>query len=516
MLTSYGQTITVTPFSLDQDLRVLQLQGKLPLENSMNLRPISFNKKFTADSLYQRIGGDMKNNFKEAKVDFWKGNGKITLLPFSSITKYTSHHPYGWSDGALMPVNGLQQIISGGVYAELGPLSLQIKPEVLYAQNNPYETTIHYGQVTLGGKVNKVFPGQSRAALNIGPLSFAASTENIWWGPGQSTGLMMTNNPSGFFHLSFNTRKPLKTPIGSFEWQVIGGKLTGNDTKFEEVYNFKSYNQWYNITNNDIDFSKYTNAMMFTYNPSFLKGVSVGGTRSFISGAGDVISRISKKVGIVKAFLPIFDGLFKENRIAFEDSLEWNQLVSLFVRSVVPKANAEIYVEYGWNDHKFNVRDLMMSPAHSNSYLIGVKKIFEIKKNAYIDFTAEYNQLAQSSDRLVRDAGSWYIHGNKSHFSQRGEILGSGVGYGSNLLTLSAVLRKGFDQLGLITERVERDPTEFEQRWTDMSIGLIGRKKINSFLLNTRLSGIVSKNYGWENGKNRFNFMGMMGISYFF
>ena len=158
----------------------------------------------------------------------------------------------------------------------------------------------------------------------------------------------------------------------------------------------------------------------------------------------------------------------------------------------------------------------MMSPAHSNSYLIGVKKIFEIKKNAYIDFTAEYNQLAQSSDRLVRDAGSWYIHGNKSHFSQRGEILGSGVGYGSNLLTLSAVLRKGFDQLGLITERVERDPTEFEQRWTDMSIGLIGRKKINSFLLNTRLSGIVSKNYGWENGKNRFNFMGMMGISYFF
>jgi hypothetical protein len=97
-----------------------------------------------------------------------------------------------------------------------------------------------------------------------------------------------------------------------------------------------------------------------------------------------------------------------------------------------------------------------------------------------------------------------------------GEVLGSGVGYGSNVLTLSATLRKQFDQIGFIFERVERDPTEYIQRWTDLSFGLVGRKKINSFLINARLSGVYSKNYGWENDKNRFNFMGMMGVSYFF
>ena len=87
----HAQTISVTPFSFDQDLRVLQLQGKLPLEHSMNVRPVSFSKKFTTDSLYKLIGGGEVNNLKERKVEFWKGHGKIALLPVNSITKYTSH-----------------------------------------------------------------------------------------------------------------------------------------------------------------------------------------------------------------------------------------------------------------------------------------------------------------------------------------------------------------------------------------------------------------------------------------
>jgi hypothetical protein len=516
MSTSQAQTVPVTPFSFDQDLRVLQLQGKIPVEYSMNVRPISFSKQFNADSLYQIIGAGDERSFKEAKVDFFNGHGKLALLPVSSITKFTSHHPYGWSDGAFMPVNGFQQIISTGFYGEIGPLSLQIKPELLYAENTPYETTPLYGQVAASSRVKKVLPGQSRAALNLGPLSFALSTENIWWGPGQFSGLMMTNNPSGFLHLSFNSRRPLKTPIGKFEWQVIGGRGRTNDFIAEEVYNLKNFTQLSGSLGSEKTTSKYINSIVVSYQPSFLKNVSFGATRSFISGVDAVMGNISKQQGFINTYLPIVNGLFKEKRFAFEDSLEWNQLISLFARAVLPKANAEIYLEYGWNDHKFNVRDLVMSPTHSASYVIGVKKIVKLSEKKTIDITAELNQLSQSADYLVRDANSWYIHHRKSNFSHMGEVLGSGVGYGSNLLTLSATLRKQFDQIGFIIERVERDPTEYEQRWTDLSFGLVGRKKINAFLLNARLSGIQSKNYGWENGKNRFNFMGMMGVSYFF
>jgi hypothetical protein len=517
MRTAKGQTVTVTPFSFDQDLRVLQLQGKLPLDYSMNVRPISFSKKFSADSLYNLIGGDKLDNFKERKVDFWKGHGKIALLPITSITKFTSHHPYGWSDGALMPVNGLQQIISTGFYTEIGPFSLQIKPEILYAQNSPYQTTSLYGQTNLGGKISKVLPGQSRAALNLGPVSFAVSTENIWWGPGQFTGLMMTNNPSGFLHLSFNTRKPLKTPIGKFEWQLISGRPIGNDNTANQVYNLKSFREARGggISSSE-EYSKYTNALTINYSPSFIKNIHIGFTRSFISSAGDVLGPISERVGIVKAFLPVIDGIFKEKRIAFEDSIKWNQQASLYLRWLFPKAKAEVYVEYGWNDHKFNVRDMLMSPRHSSAYLVGVKKVFQINKDHLLDANLEYNQMGESEDKVVRPAGPWYYHGGGSDFTHLGEVTGAGLESGSNLLTLSLNVRKGQNQIGFIFEKINIESQSNGSRWSYLSSGLIGRKKINAFMVNARLSGIHSKNYGWENGKNRFNFMGMMGVSYFF
>jgi hypothetical protein len=512
---SNAQTIPVIPFGFDNDLRVLQLDGKLPLEHSMAIRPISFNRKFSPDSLYKLIAGS-GSQFKERKVDFLKGYGKLSLLPITSITKYTSHHPYGWSDGALMSVNGFQQYISTGFYAQIGPLSLQVKPEVLYAQNAPYETTVKYGQSSLNGSINKILPGQSRAALNIGAISFAASTENIWWGPGQSTGLMMTNNPSGFFHLSFNTNRPLKTRIGNFEWQVIAGEAVTSDSISEEVYHLKNYAEMSGIQGNNYKNSKYINSIVVSFSPSFLKNVHLGATRSFISGSGNVTNKIVKEVGFVNAYLPIIDGLFKEKRISFEDSLQWNQLISLFVRAKLPKAKAEIYLEYGWNDHKFNLRDFIMSTSHSSSFVLGIKKIMQVSSKIQLDLNAELAQFSQSPDYLVRDAGSWYIHHTTSNFSHMGEILGSGVGYGSNLLSFSGILRKEYNQFGFLFERIERDPTKNNERWTDLSFGLIGRKKINSFLLNGRITGIQSRNYGWDNAKNRFNFMAMIGVSYFF
>jgi hypothetical protein len=216
------------------------------------------------------------------------------LLPLTSISKYTNHHPYGWSDGALMPINGFQQLLTGGFYGEIGPLSIQVKPEILFAQNKPYETTIKYGQPNPGGQVRKVLPGQSRAALNIGPLSFAASTENIWWGPGQFSGLMMTNNPSGFLHLSFNTNKPIKTVFGKFEWQLIAGRATTNDYVSEEVYHLKNYSEFSGKKGDLQNTSKYINSIIISYTPSFLKHVNFGVTRSFISGAGNLTNNIAQ------------------------------------------------------------------------------------------------------------------------------------------------------------------------------------------------------------------------------
>jgi hypothetical protein len=81
---------------------------------------------------------------------------------------------------------------------------------------------------------------------------------------------------------------------------------------------------------------------------------------------------------------------------------------------------------------------------------------------------------------------------------------------------LNMVFRNNYNQFGLSYEHIQYDPDSYTELWTDNAVSFMARKKIKSFLFNTRLTSVISKNYGWVNAKNRFNFMGMMGVSYFF
>ena len=83
--------------------------------------------------------------------------------------------------------------------------------------------------------------------MNLGPLSFGISSENIFWGPGKFSGLAMTENAPGMNHFTIESNKPIETRIGSFEFNLIGGKkmhsgftyLTQNDILASElIYSF--------------------------------------------------------------------------------------------------------------------------------------------------------------------------------------------------------------------------------------------------------------------------------------
>lgn len=266
LLNLCAQSIPVTPLSLDDGLHFLQLQGKLSYDYSLTVRPLYFTKKFTADSFYSLIASENQTLFKEASFKFLGNAGKLSLLPTTFLSKFNSHHPYGWNDGAMIPAKGFQLIVSPGVYAELGPLAIQLKPEFLNAANLSYENTDGFGTVPTK-KIQRLFPGQSSVRLNAGAVSVGLSTENIYWGPGQFTSLMMSNNAPGFLHVSFNSRKPLKTPIGSFEWQILGGRLEDEELQSEEIFNLKSYKDVYGNPTGDKLPWKYVNAMMLTYQP---------------------------------------------------------------------------------------------------------------------------------------------------------------------------------------------------------------------------------------------------------
>jgi hypothetical protein len=516
-LSGLSQNLYLSPFSLENDLRVLQLTNDIKLDHSFTIRPISFSKSFTPDSFFKKIDTGSKTYLSEIKHTYLKGKGKISLLPFRNITKFASDHPYGWSDGVLMPSRGLQTVFSTGFFLQFGPIVAQISPEILYSQNKEYALDNRWGYRRPIPNQTKLFFGQSKLAIEAGPVSFGISSENIWWGPGQFSSIMMSNNAPGFLHASFKTIRPVKTPIGNFEWQLIGGRLLANDTLPEDVYDLRSYKDiWGNVQVSG-DYSKYINALALSYTPSFFKDITIGLNRSFIAGVGDLYKELSKKIGFQKTYLPIFDGLFKEKRFSFEDDLPWNQLASLYTRLRFRKIHAELYGEYGRNDHAFNMRDLVANPDHSVAFLIGFKKVMQLKQNRLLDFSVEYTQMSESVSTLVRYAGSWYAHSDLGVMSNYGEVLGSGIGYGADALTVAATIKKGFDQFGIKLEKVKRIPTlGGENLWTDFSLGLSFRKRYKKILLDGQITGIRSNNFIWNNSLDRFNVVAMTGVSYFF
>lgn len=514
-INGFGQSVPMIPFSFDADLRVLNLEHKLGTNHSLTLKPIVLGLKYSTDSLYQDIALKDEKPFRELHADFFKGHGKIALLPFRSITKHTSHHPFGWSDGSLMSVNGLQQYINAGFYAKLGPLTIQLAPELLYAQNTKYDFNDWWGDKNPIPNQRKILPGQSKVALNINAFSAGISTENIWWGAGQFTSLMMTNNAGGFPHLTFNSNRPFKTFAGKFEWQVIGGILDDNDDKPNEIWDGRSFNEFYPIKRTDGDYKKYINGINVAFTPKFLSTLTVGFNRVFISGYEGLKNRLVPTIGAFRSYLPIFDGVFKEERNSFEDSLQWNQLISFYARLELKKINAEIYAEYGWNDHKFNVRDFMMSLNHSAAFLIGFKKLVKLTPQKTLDLSVEYNQLSQSPDYLVRDAGTWYPHTYLGDMTHQGQTLGAGVGLGADVFTLSGIVRKGYDQIGVKFERINRLPLRFPDNWNDYALGIIMRKKYKNLLINLNLTGVHSNGFTWEKSAQRFNLVSMMGLTYF-
>jgi hypothetical protein len=509
-----AQSIPVNPISFDETIRDLQLGGNYLSNSSLTIRPILFTKKNTLDSLYHLMAAKGETPLRSKTLHFLWNVGRLSVLPVEVLSKYNSHHPYGWNDAAMIPAKGFQSIVSTGLYSEIGPLAIQLNPAYIYAENNTYELTKSYGSSPTG-IYKKYLIGQSSVRLNGGPISIGISNENLWWGPGKYSSLMMSNNAPGFLHMTFNSRKPLKTPIGLFEWQVIGGRLEDekNIDMPLEIRGLRSYRKEYGSSSRYQGDWKYINAMIFTYQPTFLKGVSIGFSRQF-SGLSKSVLNNSTEQTFASKYLPVFGKLFK-SKLQNDDSKSWNQLADIFLRAVMPKSHAEFYLDYGWNDHSYNERDFIMNPSHSASFIVGAQKRVELRKSVWLNLSGEVTHMEQTPDYLVRWAGSWYEHYQGTGYTNANQILGAGAGFGSNSQVFSVAVNKGYKKIGILLERVQRAPNTHTVRWSELSYGIIGQYKFDGLLLSWRLSGVDSKNYGWKQDLNRFNFIGMLSARYY-
>lgn len=514
-----SQVLPVGDLELDGLMRSRQLIGTFDSAPSFTVRPLYFKMQpyQEADSA-DTFSKSIQNIVFGKRILSAKSNAVfLGLLPGSLKIKYNSAAPYGWNDEGMIPAKGLQTEFSTGVAFTSRWTDIRLQPQFVYAGNPQFRFSNSYGDAT-NGTFTKVFAGQSFLKLKLGPVSAGLSTANLWWGPGQYSSLLLSNNAPGFAHLTIHTNKPIHTTIGSFEFQLIGGKLNEDsaDGRLYENFHLKPA-----VLTEDW---RYLNAMVLSYQPSFFKGFTIGLTRAFQI----YHTELYKEGGtFFRKYLPVFSALFKNSvgGVA-EDTIPRDQQISLFARWVFPKAHTEFYVEYGYNDHSANTRDFIIDPTHSAAYIAGGKTLVPLRnKNRWIEINGELTHMAQSVNYIVRNAGNWYLHGSAVQgMTNDKQILGAGSGEGNNVQTLTISRLDGLDKLGLTLQRIQHDPMalggsfgnlglrSFE--WTDFSVGLLYRKKIKQLMLHADAQWVTANNYAWTEGDKQTNFYASIHLYY--
>ena len=430
----------------------------------------------------------------------------LKALPIYLTSQFNSHHPFGYNDGSMIASKGFQTQLSGGLYAKAGILTIQMQPELVFAANPVYESNATYGYSN-GKAYKKVFAGQSSISLSANAFSTGISSANIWWGPGVHSALILSNNAPGFTHAFIKTRRPAKTPIGSFEFELIGGKLISDSAMAYENFHLKNNlgfkNDW-----------RYLNAYILSYHPKWVSGLYLGLIRGIQRYASDIAGSSGN---FSSKYLSIITKTLQKKNARYDDTLKNDQVASFFMRMVFPKAKSEFYVEYGYNDYGTNTRDYLMSPSHSAAYTVGLKKIVPLKKEEYLDLGIELTQLSESPDAIIRSAGNWYEHYQiRQGLTNDNQILGAGAGFAANNFVLNAIWVKGFSKTGFIIERTERDPEYNQYNWKDISVGFIKQIKYRNYLIGGILQYIHSANYMWEQNLNKGNLHAKISLQYFF
>ncbi len=528
----YAQSSSLLADGVQDFIRREQLFGKVGIHNSLLNESFATGYK-AVDSLLKKNTGNIWSPSKRKPI-----LGQLEWLPVSAALQYNSQHPYGWSDGAMIPSRGIQTLVSAGFSLTSGNFTLQVKPEFVYAQNTAFQTfpedlndvywATYYQLLNksdiperFGEKAyKKVFAGQSSIRFTKGALSAGISTENMWWGPGRYNALVMSNNAPGFLHATLNTVKPIETAVGSFEGQLIAGSLSSSDIAPPDT------NRYYNgirLYQQKQDKSRYIAGFMMSWQPKWVKGLFVGFTkasylyRSDISGIADIFPL----EGIIKS------GSEKAGKKA--------SLGSLFARYVMPEEHAELYFEFGRNDKSPSLINIATDNGYPRAYVAGFRKLFTSnKRKSYIEFASEFTQMELPNAELIQQSASWYTNPFvRQGYTNYGQVLGAGIGPGTNSQLIDISWVKGFTKVGLKFERIVRNSDfyynafvitqDFTRHWVDISTTLHANWQFDRFLLSSEMGLIRSLNYQWyilpglsyfKNGYDVLNFHGNLSFAY--
>lgn len=475
-----AQTIPVGFPFLDEALRRSQLIGEADSNVSFMIRPVhprlglGISKSFEYD--VQRFPDDSFRYDTNFRMEDPKEGYILRMLPVLLRTRYNQHHPYGWNDGAMVPSKGFQWLLSGGVYGRYKFIEAQIRPEFVQAQNLPFQNpperprSIDRPERMGQDPYKATFLGQSYIRLNIGPFSAGYSTENLSWGGGYYNNILLSNNAPGFGHYTLHTNRPIKTPWGRLEGHIIAGQLRHSGFKAPLDITWGTWP----TTSGDVvpdpqapKYHSYFTGMKFVYQPKWFPGMFLG------------VSRISQVYGEPQSERDYITASILGREIGqggTKISVNRNQIVAVSARYLLKDAHAEIYAEIGREDWWGDFEDAMTRPFYSTVWMAGIKKLQWVASDqSWLEFIFENTHIKGSLDNFVQPdiSGyhSFYMHGNGVGWTHHGQVLGAGIGPGSNMFTFGVSKIKGLKQTGVFFEHVLHNDDLFYGRMPHIGYG---------------------------------------------
>jgi hypothetical protein len=481
----FAQTLPVGILQNVEDTwRRQQLLGNDSSNTSYMIRPLSLNGGNVVLDIDRNGQVTDLNSFRKQLFRSDNGIVNVYLLPVSLQQQINGHHPFGSNDNSMIPAKGYQAMISGGLYATVGPLSVQLRPEYVYARNSYFNELESVGNDLYFAYPKLVYNkidnpsiwgedrykkgswGQSSIRLNVKSFSFGLSNENLWWGPGKKNSLLMSNNASGFKHLTLNTTKPVDIFIGTLEAQVIAGRLEASGVALpKRERNVAEYTLLEKPTD-----KRYIAGFALAYQPKWVPNLFLGFDRSSTG----------------------YDYGSNEVLVFYSGSARW----------VMPESKAEAYVQYGINNHAGVARN-------TRAYIAGFNKLMSLNAtNQYLEVGIEFTQMETPRNGSSNVTPSWYtddiiVHG----YTNRGQVLGAGIGPGSNMQSLDVSWVKGLKKIGFSFDRILNNNDFFynagsyisepRRHWVDLAFTSKLNWNFGKVIFNGEFSYIKSLNYNY-------------------
>lgn len=337
---------------------------------------------------------------------------------FNSIN---TSSPLGDNDGALWQGRGYNTAFTTGIYAKAYGFSVVFKPQISFSQNayfdimpSAYSNPFGYfwgSGVDLpqrfGDKPLFTFDfGDTEVRYSWYTFTVGFGTENIWLGPAIQNPILHSNNAPSYPKFDIGLRRQ-RVVIPGLDWYL-------GDIEARLWVGYLSESDYFDY-NPDNDHNMFT-GLTFSYAPSFIKGLSIGANRVCI---------IPWTWSNLKYIFPNKENEYEDQKMSFYADWKFDAV------------GLDIYTEVGLDDYVPNGFPIgyIRYPLHTIAFTSGLKKSFDIKKdkNIYGLLRLEVNFSEMSQDFQFQWPYNWMMHHQLIQgYTNKGQLLGSGYGYGGN------------------------------------------------------------------------------------